>query len=154
MALIKKITLPNSAGTAVTHTFNASKLNDGAGAYSNSGKLYSNSKEVATLTNGKIPASMVDLPYAKCETSATTTAKTVTCANFSLETGAVIHVTFMYDNASSVTTPTLNVNSTGAKSIYYNGAAYADLYTNYVYDLMYNGSQWVVLNPPLVWHTF
>lgn len=54
--------------------------------------------------------------YGTCSTAASTTAKVVTCADFSLVKGAIIAVLFTTANTAS--TPTLNVNGTGAKSIY------------------------------------
>ena len=56
---------------------------------------------------------------ATCSTAAGTTAKVATLQtssrNFSLATGVRVAVTFTYGN--SATTPTLNVNSSGAKTI-------------------------------------
>ena len=54
--------------------------------------------------------------YGTCSTTASTAAKVVTCANFSLETGAIVAV--LFTTANTAATPTLNVNSTGAKTIY------------------------------------
>lgn len=56
-------------------------------------------------------------------------------------------VKFSYDNTA--TAPTLNVNSTGAKSIYYKGEAVAAglLKAGYVYLFQYNGTQYELLNP-------
>lgn len=60
--------------------------------------------------------------YGTSSTAATTAAKAVTCANFVMTRGALISVTF--STASTVAGAiTLNVNSTGAKTIYYNNAA-------------------------------
>ena len=57
--------------------------------------------------------------YGTCATEASTAAKVVSNINgFSLTSGVTIHVTFTY--ANSATSPTLNVNSTGAKSIILN----------------------------------
>lgn len=56
--------------------------------------------------------------YATCETAAGTAAKVATLNNpngFELAAGVVVAVTFKYGNSAS--TPTLNVNSTGAKTI-------------------------------------
>ena len=54
--------------------------------------------------------------YGTCDTAAGTAAKVVTCANFDqLITGVTIHVKFTYNN--TVSSPTLNVNSTGAIAI-------------------------------------
>lgn len=53
--------------------------------------------------------------YGTCTTAATTAAKVVTCSGFALATGAEIEILFTYGNTA--TSPTLNINSTGAKSI-------------------------------------
>ena len=87
-------------------------------------------------------------PYGTCATAAATTAKVVDCADFSLATGATVLVKFTYANTAS--SPTLNVNSTGAKSIYYRGAALASsLYywgAGDTVEFYYNGTQWDLLN--------
>lgn len=54
--------------------------------------------------------------YGTCGTTASTAAKVVTCSNFVLTTGAIIGI--LFTTANTAATPTLNVNSTGAKSIY------------------------------------
>lgn len=51
-----------------------------------------------------------------CSTAAATAAKTLAISGFSLTTGAKILITFT--NANTANTPTLNVESTGAKAIY------------------------------------
>lgn len=54
--------------------------------------------------------------YGTCSTGASTAAKVVTCASFDkLEIGITIHVKFTNQNTAA--SPTLNVNSTGAKAI-------------------------------------
>lgn len=56
--------------------------------------------------------------HAACDTAAGTAAKVATLDNlngFSLAVGVVVAVTFQYGNSAS--TPTLNVNSTGAKTV-------------------------------------
>ena len=63
-------------------------------------------------------------PYATCNTAAATAAKVATItpsSNFSLEKGARVAVQF--DNANTAGSPTLNVNNTGAKAIYFKNAA-------------------------------
>lgn len=58
--------------------------------------------------------------YATCSTATATADKTASMTNYSLQTGGIVSVKFQYavgDNA------TLNVNSQGAKNIYYNGVA-------------------------------
>lgn len=80
--------------------------------------------------------------YNTCSTSASTAAKTVSKSNFQLSAGAEIIVQFIYTNTASY--PTLNVNSTGAKSIYYNGTNIpaSALAANRVYKFVYDGSYW------------
>ena len=84
-------------------------------------------------------------PYATCSTPASTQAKaaaTTPGSNFSLETGARVIVKFTVTNTAS--NPTLNVNSTGAKAIYYRGHAITASYlaANRTYEFVYNGTQW------------
>ena len=54
--------------------------------------------------------------YGTCSTADSTAAKIVTCTDFTLETGAFISV--LFSTANTADTPTLNVNSTGDKTIY------------------------------------
>lgn len=85
---------------------------------------------------------VITVPYGTCSTAATTVAKVVTIDNFSLETGAEISVKFTVTNTA--TNPTLNINGTGAKAIYYNGAAITAGYlkANRVFKFIYTGSQY------------
>ena len=56
--------------------------------------------------------------YGTCDTTASTAVKVVSCSDFVLTEGAIIGVFFSASAGNTATTPTLNVNSTGAKSIY------------------------------------
>lgn len=58
--------------------------------------------------------------YGTCSTAASTTAKVVSLSGYSLVTGGIVSVKFTYAVPASAT---MNINSTGAKSIYYSGAA-------------------------------
>lgn len=80
--------------------------------------------------------------YGTCSTAAATAAKTVTCFGFVLVAGSEITVKFTVTNTAA--NPTLNVNSTGAKAIYYNGAAITASYlaANKTYTFRYNGTQY------------
>ena len=82
------------------------------------------------------------LPYQLCETAAGTASKAVSAGDFALETGAAVIVKFK--NTNSAANPTLNVSNTGAKAIYYKGAAITANYlkANYTYTFVYNGAQW------------
>ena len=83
--------------------------------------------------------------YATCSTAAATAAKTVTCSGFYLATGSKITVKFTITNTAS--SPTLNVNSTGAKPIYYRGSAISTGYlaANRTYTFVYNGTQYELI---------
>lgn len=59
--------------------------------------------------------------YGTSSTSASTAAKAVTSSNFSLGAGNMI--TVLFSTANTAAALTLNVNSTGAAAVYYNGAA-------------------------------
>lgn len=78
--------------------------------------------------------------YGECSTAAATAAKTVGITNFILATGAIVFVKFTVTNTAS--NPTLNVNSTGAKAIYYRGSAISTGYlaANRVYMFVYDGT--------------
>lgn len=80
--------------------------------------------------------------YGTCSTAAATAEKTVACTGFSLVTGSEITVKFTVTNTAA--NPTLNVNSTGAKAIYYRGAAISAGYlaANRTYTFRYNGTQY------------
>lgn len=58
--------------------------------------------------------------YGTCSTAAATAAKVVSLSGYSRTAGGIVSVKFTYDVPASAT---MNVNSTGAKSIYYRGAA-------------------------------
>lgn len=85
--------------------------------------------------------------FLTCSTAAGTAAKVASFTNFALEAGCLIAVKFT--NGNSASGATLNVNSTGAKAIYYNGSAISAnvIATNGVYLLIYDGTNWVMLNP-------
>lgn len=88
--------------------------------------------------------------YGTCSTAAATAAKVVTLSNatgWELLPGTIVGVKFT--NTNTAENPTLNVNGTGAKTIWYgqaiittanlNKAGYANRYEFYMYD----GSHWV-----------
>ena len=83
--------------------------------------------------------------YVVCYTSGATAEKTVSLSNFKLAVGSRITVRFNY--ANTVANPTLNVNATGAKPIYYkNSNIPAELIEQYtVLELVYSGSYWYVV---------
>lgn len=92
-----------------------------------------------------------DTLYGICSTAANTAAKVVVCSKFNtLTTGSSINVKFT--NANTVANPTLNVNSTGAKSIKRFGTtspnASPELSWNAgaVVEFVYDGTYWQMKN--------
>ena len=90
--------------------------------------------------------------YGTCDTAAGTAAKVVTISNndnWELNTGSIIVIKFSVSNSAS--NVTLNVNGSGAKSIWYNNAEYTSSgtavcgYANRYIYYMYDGTYWVWL---------
>ena len=81
--------------------------------------------------------------YGVCNTEAETAEKAVACNNFSLDTGSVITVKFTITNTAQ-SDVTLNVNSTGAKSIKYrNSIAPSSLFVaGHTYQFVYDGESY------------
>lgn len=91
--------------------------------------------------------------YGTCSTQAATAAKVVTLSDttgWELKAGTIVGVKFSATNSAS--SVTLNVNGSGAKSIYYNTGAYTSNSANItgtanrVIFYMYDGTYWVWLN--------
>jgi hypothetical protein len=84
--------------------------------------------------------------FCSCTTAAGTAAKTASLTGFQLKTGSTIHVTF--SNANSVANPTLNINSTGAKTIKWNNAnvtaATSPWAAGECVTFVYDGTNWVI----------
>ena len=90
----------------------------------------------------KLRGDILPLNYGTCSTAAGTAAKVVSLPGFALATGAEVTVSFTVTNTAS--SPTLNVNGTGAKPIQYRNAAIAAGYlaANRTYTLVYDGVGW------------
>lgn len=84
--------------------------------------------------------------YGTSSTSASTTAKTATTTNgdFNLHTGSVVRVKFTYTNTA--TTPTLNVDSTGAHAIKAYNTTKPDVYwkAGDVVEFTYDGTNFIM----------
>lgn len=83
--------------------------------------------------------------YGTCSTAAATAAKTVTLKNFALATGAIVCVRFTVTNTAS--SPTLNVNGTGAKAIRYRNSTISAGYlaANRTYIFVYDGTYYQLI---------
>lgn len=100
---------------------------------------------MATINKININSAEYDLVgsmfYGSCSTAAGTAAKTASInGKFTLYTGATVAIKFT--NKNTAANPTLNVSGTGAKAIYYHGAAIPTNYikANSTYTFVYNGT--------------
>jgi len=85
--------------------------------------------------------------YATSSTAAGTAAKEATCTGFVLEEGVAVDVRFTNENTAA--SPTLNVNSTGAKAIYANNsttAANCKWMAGETVHFVYDGTYWRMAN--------
>ena len=80
--------------------------------------------------------------YGTCSTASATVAKTVALDGFVLATGAVVHVKF--NNTNLASNATLNVNSTGAKTIRMNNMNVPPgvIQGGTAYSFVYDGTYW------------
>lgn len=87
-----------------------------------------------------LPALMA---YAVCSTGASTAAKAVAITGYSLPTnGGCLHIKMTHANTAA-SNVTLNINATGAKTLYYNGSAVSKTNTwedNEVLEIYYDGT--------------
>lgn len=82
--------------------------------------------------------------YGECSTAEATTSKVVSIPNYSLNEGGIVAIKFQYKVPAGAT---LNINNTGAKNIYWQGAAIVNnviLAKDTAY-FMYNGSRYMLL---------
>lgn len=134
--------------SASNHTHNYAGSSSAGGAATSALVCTGNSATATKWSNARninglsIDGTADRVNYGTCSTAAATTAKTVACSGFVLLTGAEIAVKFTVTNTAS--SPTLNVNSTGAKAIYYRGTAISAsaLAANRTYTFRYNGAQY------------
>ena len=113
---------------------------------------YSNASTSAAglmSSTDKTKLNNTNIAYATCSTAADTAAKIATISgntNWALAAGSMVSIYFSATNSAS--NPTLNVNSTGAKNIYFGASqittgnlSYAG-YANRVLTFMYDGTQY------------
>lgn len=82
--------------------------------------------------------------YGTCATAESTTAKVVTLANYSLMNGGYVSVKFTYAVSANAT---MNINSKGAKAIYYRGSAITGgvIKAGDIATFIYNGTNYILL---------
>ena len=146
-------TTPKANGTASTGT-ETSSFARGDHVHPSQTTISGNAGSATTLQNTRyidgisFNGSTNVTRYATCSTSAATIAKTasVTEGTFNLNTGA--RVTVKFSNANSATNPTLNINSTGAKAIYWHGSNIPSTQfweAGATLDFVYNGTQYELI---------
>lgn len=128
--------------TVVNNTFDKDKNVKSAESCSGNAATATKLATARTIDGVDFDGSAAISHYGTCSTAAATAAKVVALTGFKLVTGAHIKVKFTVTNTAS--NPTLNVNSTGAKAIYYRGSAISAGYlaANRTYEFVYNGTQW------------
>lgn len=91
--------------------------------------------------------------YATCSTAQTTAAKVATLSSGSMKLKKGVSVSVKFTYANTAASPTLNVNSTGAKAIYTNGVRYAYWSANSTVVFTYDGTYWQVASTPVYANT-
>lgn len=109
-----------SAGTSATAVSTTSS-GGSASTYSKSDHVHSISSSTITSALGFTPSSTDTITtwYGTSSTTASTAEKAVTCSGFDFHSGAIVGV--LFSTANTAATPTLNVNTKGAKTIYVGG---------------------------------
>ena len=147
----------SKSGTAVTVTGSvatmgaASSSADGSAGLvpkptaGNQGKYLRADGTWATPTNTTYSQASLGQGYATCDTAESTTAKVVTFSSYGLATGGIVAIKFTYAVPASAT---LNINSKGAKAIYYKGAAITAgiIKAGDVATFIYDGTQYHLLS--------
>lgn len=92
-------------------------------------------------------------PAGECSTAGATEAKTVAITNFVLSN--YCRVTVKFTNANTGAVPTLNVNSTGAKTIKVLNTSSTIIYipAGAIVDFVYDGTDWIMENKILTSYT-
>lgn len=89
--------------------------------------------------------------YGTCSTAAATAAKVATATGFKLVSGTSVSIKFTYANTAA--SPTLNINSLGAKAVYVNGTRYAYWAAGSTVTFVYDGTQFQVCSVPVYANT-
>ena len=108
---------------------------------------YADAKSRAEINNhcDRLDAIETGTPFATCATAGATQAKAVTINNFVLKTNAIVSI--LFTNGFTASNPTLNISSTGAKSILLNGAAIplGKVRNNTILTMIYDGTNYNVI---------
>ena len=104
-------------------------------------------QEEALAVAAKANANEAKLGYYVCDTDADVAAKTISATGYALTTGGNIHIKMT--NANTADAVTLNINSTGAKALFYNGEQASSTNSweaGEVIEVYYDGSNYQASN--------
>ncbi len=129
----------------VTGTLAVSNGGTGATTHTSGNFLKGAGTSAITSVTATVARAQLSFGYGTCSTAAATAAKTVTLSNFALISGARMTVKFTYANTNTATT--LNVNSTGAKQMYFAGSRLdgSTIVASDIVDFVYDGTYWQIL---------
>lgn len=135
------------ASGEISTTVEQNVMNSVGDTYATKTELQQTSEDLTLTINGSIANG-----YATSGTSSGTAAKTATCNSpgFSLKSGFALAVKFTYGNTAS--SPTLNVNGTGARSIRVGNSTLSSTVSWDAGDtilFIYDGSYWQLADPSL-----
>ena len=132
------VTPANIGAAASSHTHNYAGSSSAGGVATSAAKL----STARAIDGVNFDGTAAITHFGTCDTAAATAAKTVACTSFTLVTGSRIVVKFTVTNTAA--SPTLNVNSTGAKAIQYRGSAISAGYlaANRTYEFIYDGTNY------------
>ena len=102
-----------------------------------------NRGEIERFIKSSIKAQQSRVGYYVCDNAASATAKTVVASGYQLATGGCLRIKMT--NANTANNVTLNINSTGAKALYYDGAQASSTNTweaGEVLEVYYDGTQY------------
>ena len=126
----------------VDNTADSAKVVASAAACTGNAATATTLKTARAIDGVNFDGSAAITHYGSCATEADVAAKEVACTGFKLATGSRIIVKFTATNTAA--SPTLSVNSTTAKAIYYRGAAITAGYlvAKHMYEFVYDGSHY------------
>ena len=153
--LSQSATATNTIQTGNTQPATSGGVADAISTAVETAEDLSNATGILPLANGgtgqtsQIAAASVFGGIARCTEAAGTAAKTATCYGYKLVAGQTIKL--YITNTNTASNPTLNIASTGAKSIYVNGvAANTSNLTSGWWVVVYDGTAYQLFSADLV----
>ena len=130
--------------TIITYTDNTTSTSYSVAKQGSTGAKGDKGDTGATGADGK-------MLYGTCSTAAATAAKVATATGFKLVSGTSVSIKFTYANTAA--SPTLNINSLGAKAVYVNGTRFAYWAAGSTVTFVYDGTKFQVCSVPVYANT-